>query len=112
MLIKVNGVKFGSFHRALKHAESITNDITLQIFDNGVMVYNKHYETFSDVRVVSESMHFYHNNDLVLTKHVFSNKQACNMIDLFFRKYGAFNYDLQTISYCNGHRVDGSLTME
>lgn len=112
MLIKVNGTNFRSFHRALKHTESLANDITLQIFDNDVMVLNKHYDTFSDIHVISESMHFYHNGNLVLSKHVFSNKQACDIIDLFFRKYGAFNYDLKTVSYCNGHMVDGNLTME
>ena len=112
MIIKVNGTNFMSFHRALNHARVLTNDITLQVFDNGVMVLNKHYDTFSDIRVISESMHFYHNGDLVLSKHVFSNKQACDVIDLFFRKYGPFNHDLVTVSYCNGRRVDGILTME
>lgn len=36
MLIKVNGTNFMSFHRALNHAQVLNNDITLQVFDNGV----------------------------------------------------------------------------
>lgn len=113
MIIIVNGNKFRSFHRAMEYAKSIGKDITLQISDtyNKVIRYEKHFETFSDVRVISHFVRMYHNGNCVICKQVFTKQQACDLIDHFFMKYGAYNYELESLTYVNGRLIDGTLEL-
>ncbi|MCR5493041.1 MAG: hypothetical protein K6F12_05180 [Streptococcus sp.] len=112
MEIIVNNKVFRTHFQVRRYISSLPNGevIMITINDKGKTIYHQAFNSADDVKIKCIMFKFWHCGELVLCDYAYSSQQACDLIDKFFNKYGAFNYEIREDYYVNGKLIDGTFT--